>query len=236
MIVDHKHNIIEITDLSFSYDKAPILKNVNLNIHVGDYLVITGENGSGKSTLLKLILGLLPIQKGQIKLFGTPLAEFKDWSRIAYVPQKVTNFDHNFPVTVEEVVLMGRYGRIGLFKNPTESDRIKAAEALNQVQMGQFAKQQISALSGGQQQRVFIARALASDPEIVFLDEPTTGIDKKSRREFYDFLQKMNQDLNLTVVLVSHEVNQIAANVMHVACLDQTIVYHQQPEKDHGGH
>jgi zinc transport system ATP-binding protein len=232
MTTGRQRDLIEIANLSFSYGSAPILENVNLRVHAGDYLAITGENGSGKTTLLKLILGLLPLQKGEIKLFGVPLAEFKDWRKIAYVPQKATNFDNNFPITAEEVIMMGRYARIGLFKNPTRKDKDQVAAALRQVQMERFAKRQISDLSSGQQQRIFIARALVSEPEIVFLDEPTTGVDREARRKFFQLLQTMNKKLGLTILLISHEIDQTAAQTMRAARLNKTLQIDNSPAEN----
>ncbi len=171
--VNHGENIIEVQNVSFSYNGHEVLKDINLAIHRGDYLGLVGGNGSGKTTLIKIILGLLKPTSGTIKLFGKNITDFKDWSKIGYVPQKATSFDVNFPATVREVVLMGRYGRRGLFHRVAQEDRDRAREALEQVEMWQHRDRLIGDLSGGQQQRVFIARALATEPEVIFLDEPT---------------------------------------------------------------
>jgi zinc transport system ATP-binding protein len=142
-----------------------VLSNIKLDIHRGDYLGLVGGNGAGKTTLLKLILGLLTPKNGTIQLFGQDIRSFKDWSKVGYVPQKATAFDANFPATVEEVVLMGRYGRRGLFRRITTEDREKALEAIQQVDMLRYRNTLIGDLSGGEQQRVFIARALKSRGE-----------------------------------------------------------------------
>src|SRR5260221_10307132 len=174
MQIDHTINIIELDNVSFSYGHEEVVKNVSLAIHKGDYLGLIGPNGAGKSTLLKLMLGLLKPNQGTVKLFGVEVSKFKDWPKIGYVPQK-TYVEMNFPATVEEVVMMGRYGKRGLFHFPTAEDKRKVNEVLAQVEMSPFKNRQISDLSGGQQQRVFIARALAAEPEVIFLDEPTAG-------------------------------------------------------------
>jgi zinc transport system ATP-binding protein len=229
--VDHTKNILEIQDVSFSYGDSEVLKNINLAIHKGDYIGLVGGNCTGKTTLLKIILGLLKPDSGNIKLFGQDSKSFKDWSKIGYVPQKVTNFDVNFPATVEEVVLMGRFGRLGLFHKTTDHDLKKVDEALEHVDMLDHKHKIIGDLSGGQQQRVFIARALAGEPEIIFLDEPTVGVEKDIRDEFYALLRKLNRELNLTVVLVTHDIESVAHEAMHIACIDRTLVFHNSVDQ-----
>ena len=226
MPVNHKENLVEVKNISFSYGEDEVLKDINFNIHRGDYLGIVGSNGSGKTTLLKIILGLLKPSSGSIKLFGLDSKDFKSRSKIGYVPQKATNFDANFPATVMEVVLMGRYAKRGLFKKLTSGDREAAHYALRQVEMEKYEDKLIGELSGGQQQRVFIARALATEPEIIFLDEPTTGVDQAAREDFYTLLKKLNEYLNLTVVLITHDIVGITNEAMHVACLDKTLFFY----------
>lgn len=228
--VDHSKNIVEVENLSFSYGNQEVLSNINLTIHRGDYLAVVGGNGSGKTTLLKIILGLLKPDGGDVYLFGKNVKDFKEWRKIGYVSQKATNFDANFPATVEEVVLMGRYARRGLLHHLVPEDRKKTREALEKVEMWQYRGRQIGEISGGEQQRVFIARALASEPEIIFLDEPTAGIDKNAREDFYTLLKKLNQKFNLTVILVTHDVLDIANEAMHVACINQTLFFHDSVE------
>ena len=224
-------NIIEVKGVSFSYGNDPVLEDITFDVHEGDYLGLIGPNGSGKTTLLKVILGLLPTSKGAIRLFGQDIKDFKDWPMIGYVPQKATNFDVNFPATVYEAVLMGRYARRGLLRAVTPEDERLARAALEQVGMLGFQHRLIGDLSGGQQQRVFIARALAGEPKVVFLDEPTTGIDEKARNEFYALLRKLNGEMGLTLVLVSHDIELVTQEVMHVACIDRTLVCHTTPEE-----
>lgn len=226
MSINHKENIVEVKNVSFSYGENEILKNINFNIHRGDYLGIVGSNGSGKTTLLKIILGLLEPSSGSVKLFGLENKDLKSRSKIGYVPQKVTNFDANFPATVMEVVLMGRYAKRGLFRKLTAGDRSSARHALERVEMEKYEDRLIGELSGGQQQRVFIARALVAEPEIIFLDEPTAGVDREAKDDFYALLKKFNLDLNLTVVLITHDIESITHEAMHVACLDQTLFFY----------
>jgi len=229
--VDHTKDIIEIQNLSFAYGNNEILKNINLSIHRGDYLGLVGGNGAGKTTLLKIILGLLKPDSGKIKLFGQDFSDFKDWSRIGYVPQKATNFDVNFPATAGEVVLMGRFGKRGLFHKTTNVDKQKTREALTLVDMWEYRNRLVGDLSGGQQQRVFIARALAGEPEIIFLDEPTVGVEKDIKDEFYKLLRKLNKELQLTVVLITHDMESMGHEAMHIACIDRTLVFHNSVDK-----
>ncbi|MBI3631659.1 MAG: metal ABC transporter ATP-binding protein [Candidatus Staskawiczbacteria bacterium] len=226
MQVDHTKNIIEVKDVCFSYRNEQVLKGITLNIHQGDYLGVIGPNGAGKTTLAKLILGLLPLRCGSIKLFGIDVKEFKDWSKIGYVPQKVTNFDVNFPITAKEVVAMARYAKSGLFHFTKKEGEEIIEKSLKQVAMWEYKDNLIGDLSGGQQQRVFIARALAGEPEVVFFDEPTSGVDKKTQTEFYDLLKELNQKYNLTIVLISHDIERITKEAMHIACVDHTLVCH----------
>lgn len=224
--VDHSENIISVDHVSFAYGDRVILDDINLSIHRGDYLGIVGENGSGKTTLIKIILDLQRPTSGTVKLFGKDIAGFKEWHRIGYVPQKVTSIDANFPATVEEVALMGRFARRGLFHNITDDDKEKVREALSNVDMWQHHDRLIGDLSGGQQQRVFIARALAGEPEVMFLDEPTVGIEQDIKRDFYALLRKLNDDLDLTVVLVTHDTESMTEEAMHIACVDKTLYFH----------
>lgn len=231
MQVDHTQNIIEVKDVCFSYGKEEVLKDITLSIHKGDYLGVVGPNGAGKTTLLKMILGLLPLFCGSVKLFGEDLKQFKNWSKIGYVPQKATSFDINFPATVKEVVAMGRYAKVGLLKYASKKDKEIIENSLTQVGMQKFKDRLVGDLSVGQQQRVFIARALSGQPEIIFLDEPTTGVDKESKDDFYALLKELNQKFAITIVLISHDIERITKEAMHIACVDHTLVCHTSSEE-----
>jgi len=229
--IDHSKNIIEISNVSFFYGTDAVLKNISLHVHRGDYLGLIGPNGAGKTTLLKIMLGLLKPTSGSVKLFGQELKRFNEWSKIGYVPQKVANFDPNFPCSVEEAVLMGLYAKRGLFHFVTKGDRARVKEALLSVEMVPYKDSLIGNLSGGEQQRVFIARALVTDPEVIFLDEPTTGVDAKSREEFYALLRNLNNMRDLTLVLISHDVATVVRDAMHIAYIDRTLTYKGSPEE-----
>lgn len=230
MQVDHTKNIIELKDVSFAYDEKIVLEHIDLNVHKGDYLGIIGPNGGGKTTLLKIVLGLLTQTRGSVSLFGKNIKYFSDWTKIGYVPQKAASFDSNFPATVYEVVSMGRYGKKGLFRTLGATDKKHIDEALKEVEMYEYKDQIIGDISGGQQQRVFIARAMVSQPSVIFLDEPTVGVDVKTQESFYHLLKKLNQELELTLVLVSHDINVVAHEATELACVNRTLMYDSNPK------
>lgn len=232
MPVDHKKTIIAVENVSFAYGETLALDNVTLEVHSGDYVGVTGGNGAGKTTLVKLILGLLTPKSGTIKLFGESVESFKGWSQIGYVPQKAQSFDQRFPASVLEIVLMGRYGKKGLFRRIDSNDRAKALEALETVGMSEFKDRLIGDLSGGQQQRVFIARALAGEPSVLILDEPTVGVAVKIKDEFYALLDVLNKEKGITIILIAHDVANIAEHAMHVACLDCTMTVHEKVDSE----
>lgn len=231
MRVDHTRNIIEVSGVSFSYDGDDILRDVTLDIHAGDYAAFVGPNGAGKTTLLKIMLGILKPARGNVRLFGTDIRQFTSWEKIGYVPQKALVFDAHFPATVQEIVLMGRFAKAGLLRFMKPADRAAAHRALERVGMREHRERLIGDLSGGEQQRVFIARALATEPEILFLDEPTTGIDAASEEEFYALLRALNRDAGVTLILVTHDLDRIAREAMHIFCIDQTLTWCGTPEE-----
>ncbi len=230
--VNNAEPIVSVENLSFSYDgKTDVIENVSLSVRKGDYLGLIGPNGGGKTTLLKLMLRLLEPERGMVSIFGTDISRFREWYRIGYVSQQATDFDSLFPATVEEVVLMGRYARRGLFRSVTNEDRTKATQALEQVGMHEYLNRRISDLSGGQKQRVFLARALASEPEIIVLDEPTTGVDHESTEQFYALLSRLNKEQGMTLILVSHDLERIAREASRVAIIEKCLRYYADPRE-----
>lgn len=228
--IDHTKNIIEIENVSFRYGDHPVLTDITFNIHRGDYLGLIGPNGGGKSTLLKILVGLLKPTSGSVKIFETEIQNFKDWHKIGYVAQNVVRFDTRFPATVKEIVAMGLYSKRGLLRTLTRSDLSQVMQSLKKVEMDTYADRLIGDLSGGQQQRVFIARALVSKPEILFLDEPTVGVDAKTQEGFYQLLKTLNTRDGLTLILVSHELDVVAHEATEFACINQTLSYHGTPK------
>jgi manganese/zinc/iron transport system ATP- binding protein len=198
-------NALDIDLLTVSYDKTPVLWDITLGIPQGQLVGIVGPNGAGKSTLIKTVLGLVRPIAGTISFFNQPLKTVKQ--EIAYIPQKEA-VDWEFPITVEELVLMGRYGKLGLFKRPREADYQAVKHYLEVVGLTAFKDRQISQLSGGQQQRAFLARALIQDAKIYFLDEPFTGIDAGTELIMIQLLKKLVSE-GKTVFVVHHDLNNV---------------------------
>jgi len=216
--------VIEIRDLTFSYDGHPILENVNLTIEDRDFATVVGPNGGGKTTLLKLVLGLLRPSRGSVRVFGTPPAEARP--RIGYVPQH-SQADQSFPARVIDVALMGRLGR-RLFGPYDDEDRGAALAALGEVGLEEQARRPFADLSGGQRQRVLIARALASRPDLLLLDEPTASLDVAMEDELYGLLRRLHE--RLTILLVSHDLGFVSDFTKTVVCVKRTIAVHATSE------
>lgn len=228
--------VVSLRSVSFGYDEGLVLDSVSLDIFEGDYIGIVGPNGSGKSTLLKLMLGIIKPVKGEIELFGTNIDSFKDWGKIGYVPQKAASFNTGFPATVEEVVGANLYSKIGLFKPMKKEHRDNIYKALEIVGLKECSKRLIGSLSGGQQQKVFIARTLVSSPQVIFLDEPTVGIDAKSQDGFFKLLSTLNNDMNITIAMISHDIGVITEKADRVACVgDKRVIIHSNSSDIHSG-
>jgi len=225
-----KANIIEVSDLSFRFGAEKVLENISFNIKEGDYLGIVGPNGAGKTTLLKILLGLIKPEKGTVKLFGKEIGKINNRSQIGYVAQKSAQTASEFPATVEEIVASGRTARAGLFKKFNKEDREKIAKAMEITEIHDLCRKLVSELSGGQKQRVFIARALAAEPKILFLDEPTVAVDVALSEKFYELLNKLNKKMGITILFVSHDLDVIAREVSSVLCLKRTLVCHGSPK------
>lgn len=191
--------------LNVNYDKTPALWDISLSVPQGKLVGIIGPNGAGKSTLVKAALGLVPPISGKVEFFGKRLKEVRQ--QVAYVPQR-TSVDWDFPITVQDLVLMGRYGRLGLFRWPRKADRLAVEYYLDMVGIGALANRQISQLSGGQQQRAFIARALLQEADIYFMDEPFAGIDMASEAEIMKILHQL-KNKGKTIFVVHHDLNTV---------------------------
>jgi manganese/zinc/iron transport system ATP- binding protein len=201
MIVQVENPVLEVHDLTVSYDKNPVLWNVDFSIPKGKLVGIIGPNGAGKSTMLKSVMGLVDKQSGYVKVFDKDVDEVRE--QISYVPQR-ESVDWDFPASVLDVVLMGRYGRRGLFKRITKEDKEIAMASLAKVNMQDYAKRQIAQLSGGQQQRVFIARSLAQQANLYLMDEPFAGVDASAESSILNLLQEMRAE-EKTIMVVHHD-------------------------------
>ena len=221
--------VIEFENVSFSYEDHPVLSRAAFAINKGDFFVLMGPNGGGKTTVVKLILGLLRPDAGHVRLFGREAGTSKELQKVGYVPQKVSNFDQNFPATVFEAASMGRFAKIGIMHRVSKSDYAAVEKALDDVGMLGARDKRVGDLSGGQQQRVFIARALAAEPEILILDEPVAGVDSESQARFYELLKRLNRERGMTLVLVSHDAGQItkmSGSVTKLACVNVSVSVH----------
>ena len=214
--------VIELQGVSFSYGATPAVRHIHLEVERGEFLGIVGPNAGGKSTLLKLILGLLEPQAGRISVLGRPTAEA--YRAVGYVPQ-YPSFPRDFPITVEQTVLLGRLGSTSAFGGYRKRDREIARQVMREVEITDLARRQLDTLSGGQLQRVLLARALVGEPEILILDEPTANIDLRLESDIFDLLKQLNQ--RMTILVVSHDIAFISSYVTRVACLNRSLVCHR---------
>lgn len=220
---------VEIRGLWFSYNSLAVLEEIDLDIEAHKYVGILGPNGAGKSTLLKIILGLVKPTRGEVRVLGEAPQRLRHRGQIlGYLPQRPLTNPH-FPVTVLEVVLMGRYGQIGLIKRPSRQDRQLALTHLEQVGIPHLAQRAIGEISGGEQQRVFIARALCVEPQVLVLDEPMVSLDACAQDELYELVHGIKEALNLTVLMVSHDIGGVARHVDDIICINRRIHVHQAP-------
>lgn len=216
---------VEISDLSFSYDGAPVICGATLSVREGEFVTLVGPNGGGKTTLVRLILGLISPTEGTVAVFGRAPVESR--GRMGYVPQH-SRTDPNFPARVLDVVLTGRLGKTRRLGGYTGNDREIALEALADVELADHARRPFSHLSGGERQRSLIARALASRPDILLLDEPTANLDVVMEKELYDILRRLKE--RLTVLLVSHDLAFVSGFTDAVACVNRTVAMHTTSE------
>jgi len=221
---------VEFENVTVAYGHTVALQDISLRIARGEFVGVVGPNGSGKTTLLRTVLGLTRPTHGEVKVSGVPVNRLGTRRRrIGYVPQ-LAAIDPRFPVHVLDVVTMGRYGQIGLFRRPSAADRTAACRALERVGMLDLADRQIGQLSGGQRQRVFVARALAVEPELLLLDEPTTGVDPATTGSFYELMHQLHGE-GITILMVSHDVGVVSQYVDKIACLNRRLVVHGRPSE-----
>jgi zinc transport system ATP-binding protein len=220
--------LLRASGVWFAYNGEPVLRDVALEVRRGEFVALVGPNGSGKSTLLRLLLGSLTPGAGTVELFDRAPAKLRDRWRIGYVPQR-TPIASEAPATVEEIVAAGRLSRRGWWRPLTRTDRDAVHHALDSVGLGRLANRPINELSGGQQQRAFIARAFASEPELLVLDEPIAGVDAESQRRFRDSLTHLIAEHRAGVLLVSHELTAVADEVDRVVVLKGTVLFDGPP-------
>lgn len=214
--------ILDVHDVTVAYHRKPVLWNIDLTVDHPALIGVVGPNGAGKSTLIKAILGLVPLATGRVRILGQSTRESRE--RVGYVPQR-ESVDWDFPVNVLDVVLMGTYGQLGWFRRPGTKQKTRAKECLDQVGMADLATRQIGELSGGQQQRVFLARALAQDADVYFMDEPLAGVDATTERIVFKLLSDL-RDRGKTVVVVHHDLSSVSEYFEQLVLLNTRLVAH----------
>lgn len=217
---------IQVENLSFSYNSNAVIDRVTFSIPEGDFVGLIGPNGGGKTTLIKILLGLLTPKSGTARVFGESPTDKHAAGIIGYVPQRIATEVQFFPASVEEIVRSGRTRRVGIFERWKKADADAVEHAFEMTDIAHLRTRMISDLSGGERQRVFIARALAGEPKLLILDEPTVGVDIAAREKFAKFLGELNEKFGLTILLVSHDIDAIAKQVKHVLCLNGSLVCH----------
>ena len=217
---------IRFDETWFSYNSVPVVRDINFSITPGEFAAILGPNGSGKTTLMKLALGLLKPTSGQVLLFGEPAEIFTDWHKVGYVPQRTQSTESRFPASVREIVNFGSYSGfspLSIFKRD-KSNRVD--EAMDMAGIGQLASRRVSDLSVGQQQRMLIARSLVRKPELLVMDEPVAGVDAAGEEQFHTMVRRLNRDLGITIVMVSHDIGAVMREATTCACINRDIVFH----------
>lgn len=225
--------VVDVAGAIVAYEGRAVLDRVSLSVEQAEVVAILGANGSGKSTLVRAALGLVPLLDGEVRLFGTPLRRFRQWHRIGYVPQRV-GAGSGVPATVGEVVGAGRLARRGFLRPASARDRQAVGDALSAVSLADRVREPVAILSGGQQQRVLIARALAGEPELLVLDEPTAGVDAASQQAFADALHRF-VDRGGTVLLVAHELGALRSLISRAVVVHHGQIIHSGPVPEPAG-
>lgn len=221
---------VEIEGLTVKFNTNIILEDINLKILKEEIFSLVGPNGCGKTTLLKTIMGFIKPDKGVIKILGKSPAKIKNSGKIGYLPQ-IKHYAFNYPVNVFDVVAMSRYAKKKIFEKLTNYDKEKITESIDKVGMSDYRNHHFGSLSGGQKQRVLIARALSVEPEILLLDEPSTGLDVVAQDSFYSLLVRIRDQMKLSVILVSHDIGSVSLFVDKIACLKKRIHFHGKPDE-----
>jgi zinc transport system ATP-binding protein len=223
--LEEKREVMQLEDVWVRYDGVPVLEGIDLSVREQDFIGIIGPNGGGKTTLLKVFLGLVEPSRGRVTVLGRTPQEAR--GAVGYVPQHA-ELDRSFPISVWDVAMMGRLGRRGLLRRYTAEDRRAVEDALRQVDMLKHRDRQMGKLSGGERQRVYVARALATGPQVLLLDEPTASVDTRVMGSIYEVLRELN--CQVTIVLVSHDIGVVSSYVKTIACLDRRLIYHESKE------
>jgi zinc transport system ATP-binding protein len=226
---------IEVRGVDIVRDGELVIRGADFTVEQGDYVGIIGPNGGGKTTLVLAVLGMLGVARGEIRLFGTPPASFSDWSRVGYVAQHVTELDPAFPLSVRELVSLGRVRRERLGRHLQAADWEAVDEAMGLMDIRGIARRRVGSLSGGQRQRVFVAKAIVRRPDLLILDEPATGVDAEAQERFFGLLADVNKTRGTTILMVSHDLASVFCRMSKCVCVNRNVhVAPITPELDEG--
>ena len=227
--------VIEVEGVTIVRDGMRVVEEASFTVEEGDYVGVVGPNGGGKTSLVLGILGLLPLDQGAIRLFGRPVGTFRDWARVGYVSQDATAFDAAFPVTVRELVGLGRLRRETMGRPLSAEDWKHVDGAMELMDLTLLANRRVGHLSGGQKQRVFVAKAMVRDPDLLILDEPVTGVDHRTQEGFYGLLSRVNTERGTTILMISHDLATVFCQMPKVACVNKRVHFAPiTPELDEG--
>ena len=221
--MQEKTPVLEVSNLSISRSNSIVIENASFTILRGDYVGIVGPNGGGKTSLLLALLNLTPRTNGTIRFFGQDIESFSSWEKVAYVAQHAINFDSQFPLTVRELVSLGKVNRSNLGRPLKQTDWDAVDDALEFMGISDVANRRVGQLSGGQKQRVFVAKALVRNPEIILLDEPIVGVDAKTQEKFYKKLSDLNVKKGITIMLVTHDLTAVFCRMSKVMCINRWV-------------
>lgn len=216
-------SILELQNVDIARSGDLVIQNVNFKIRTGDYVGLVGPNGGGKTTLILSLLNFLPRAKGTIRLFGIDIDKFSAWEKVAYISQNATSFDNKFPLTVRELVSLGRIKKGNVARRFISEDWKAIDDSISFMGLADVAHKRIGQLSGGQKQRVFVAKALARNPEIIFLDEPIVGVDASTQEKFYKKLSDLNTERKTTILLVTHDLTSVFCRMSKVMCINKQV-------------
>jgi len=219
-------DVLSVDHLDFFYNSSEVLSDISLSVHKGDYIGLVGPNGSGKTTFIKVLIGLLPVDRGRILLFGQDIVSFKEWHRVGYLPQKVSSITPRFPAKVTEIVAMGLLAKKTFPRYIRHRDMEILEDTLNRLDIFELRNRRIGELSGGQQQRVLLAKAIVGNPDFLILDEPTSALDPHTREHFFALLEEMNHQHQITIILVTHDIANIGRYTSKLLYLDKAVVFY----------
>jgi len=214
---------LEVKDLAIERNRSIVIEKANFEIKRGNYIGMVGPNGGGKTTLLKAMLGIIPFKTGQVQLFGKDIREFDHWEKIAYLSQHAINFDEKFPLSVRELVILGRIDRSKIGKPMNSDDREIVDRTMEFMGLTELSGKRIGQLSGGQKQRVVLAKSLVREPSLIIMDEPVSGVDPETQERFYKMLSDLNIEKGITILMVSHDLAAVFCRMSHVMCVNRYV-------------